>query len=59
MAVRRKLARVLYANPDILLLDDIISALDVHVGRFVIKNTLKNYLKGKTIIAATHAIAFC
>jgi len=49
---------VLYSQKDILLLDDILSAVDVHVGEFILKETLKGYCKGKTIIIPTHAIKF-
>jgi ATP-binding cassette subfamily C (CFTR/MRP) protein 1 len=41
-----------------LLLDDIISAVDVHVAEFLIKETILGYLKGKTIVLATHAANF-
>lgn len=34
------------------------SAVDVHVGEFIIKETIKTYLKGKTIVMPTHAIKF-
>jgi len=39
-------------------LDDILSAVDVHVGDFLMKETLLGYLKGKTIIMPTHAIKY-
>jgi ATP-binding cassette subfamily C (CFTR/MRP) protein 2 len=32
---RISLARALYSNKDIYLLDDILSAVDVHVGKFI------------------------
>lgn len=34
---RISLARALYSDRDIYLLDDVISAVDVHVGRFLMK----------------------
>ncbi len=34
---RVSLARSLYSDRDILLLDDILSAVDVHVGEFIVK----------------------
>lgn len=53
---RISLARALYSNKDIYLLDDILSALDVHVGKFILENTISKYLKGKTIIMSTHSM---
>lgn len=34
---RISLARALYSNSDIYLLDDLISAVDMHVGKFIIE----------------------
>lgn len=34
---RISLARALYSNADIYLLDDPISAVDIHVGKFIIE----------------------
>ena len=55
---RVELARSLYSDRDILLLDDILSAVDVHVGEFIIKDTIRKFLKGKTVLMPTHAIKF-
>ena len=55
---RLGVARALYANSDIVLMDDPISALDVKVGRFIMEETVHGYLKGKTTVIATHAIPF-
>jgi ABC-type multidrug transport system fused ATPase/permease subunit len=51
-------ARALYSDRDIYLLDDILSAVDVHVGEYLMRETLNGYLKGKTIIMPTHAVKF-
>jgi len=48
----------LYANADVYLIDDCLSALDVHVGRKIFYNVIKNMLKGKTIIFVTHALNY-
>lgn len=55
---RLTLARAVYARADIYLLDDILSAVDQHVGRHIIDNVLgaKGLLAGKTRILATNAI---
>ena len=39
-------------------MDDILSAVDVHVGEFIVKETVRNFLKGKTVLMPTHAIKF-
>jgi ABC-type multidrug transport system fused ATPase/permease subunit len=55
---RLSLARALYSENDIYFLDDILSAVDVHVGDFLMKETLKGFLKGKTILLPTHALRY-
>ena len=55
---RLTLARAVYARADIYLLDDVLSAVDQHVGRHIINNVLgpKGLLAGKTRILATNSI---
>ena len=55
---RLTLARAVYARADIYLLDDVLSAVDQHVGRHIINNVLgaNGLLKTKTRILATNAI---
>lgn len=55
---RLTLARAVYARADIYLLDDILSAVDQHVGRHIINKVLgqNGILNGKTRILATNAI---
>ena len=55
---RVSLARALYSNKDIYLLDDVLSAVDVHVGKFLMSETILGYLRGKTVIMPTHAINY-
>ncbi len=55
---RVSLARALYDDADIYIIDDCLSALDAHVGRNVFYNVLKGELKGKTIIFVTHALSY-
>lgn len=55
---RLAIARALYSNSDLYLLDDPISALDIHVGKKVMEEGFLHYLKGKTRIIATHALAY-
>ncbi|BDD59487.1 hypothetical protein MAP00_004694 [Monascus purpureus] len=55
---RLTLARAVYARADIYLLDDVLSAVDQHVGRHLINKVLgpNGILNGKTRILATNAI---
>ena len=53
---RISLARAIYSDADILLLDDPISAVDAHVGNFIMNDCLNGYLKNKTRILITHAL---
>lgn len=52
------LARCCYSDPDIILLDDPLSALDAHVGKSVFENCILGILKGKTRIVVTHALQY-
>ncbi|KAL2426438.1 Metal resistance protein YCF1 [Exophiala dermatitidis] len=55
---RLALARAVYARADVYLLDDVLSAVDQHVGRHLINNVLgpSGLLSGKARILATNAI---
>lgn len=53
---RISIARIIYSNPDILLIDDALSALDANVGKKIFYNVFKNYAKGKTRLMTTHAL---
>ena len=57
---RISIARALYADADIYLIDDCLSALDPYVGKNIFYNALKTYLseRGKTIVFVTNAIHF-
>ena len=52
------LARAIYANKALILLDDPISALDANVKKSIFKNVIMGELKTKTRILVTHAIDF-
>ncbi|TFY61054.1 hypothetical protein EVJ58_g4753 [Rhodofomes roseus] len=54
---RITLARAIYSKAQILLLDDILAALDVHTSRWIIEKCLKGELvHGRTVILVTHNV---
>ncbi|CAG9833837.1 unnamed protein product [Diabrotica balteata] len=55
---RINLARAIYRNADIYLLDDPLSAVDTHVGKHLFESCIVNHLRGKTRILVTHQIQY-
>ncbi|XP_044000528.1 ATP-binding cassette sub-family C member 12 isoform X1 [Gambusia affinis] len=55
---RISLARAVYANKDILLLDDPLSAVDAHVGKHIFEECIKKELQGKSVILVTHQLQY-
>ncbi|TRM64247.1 P-loop containing nucleoside triphosphate hydrolase protein [Schizophyllum amplum] len=56
---RINIARALYSNADIVLLDDPLSAVDAHVGRALFHGAImKMKSRGKAVILVTHALHF-
>lgn len=55
---RVAIARGIFCNNDIYLLDDPISALDSHVGLNIMKNVIMDYLRNKTRVLVTHALQY-
>ncbi|XP_060065904.1 ATP-binding cassette sub-family C member 5-like [Ylistrum balloti] len=55
---RVSLARAVYSKSDIYLLDDPLSAVDVHVGRHLFHRCIKRLLQGKTVILVTHQLQY-
>ena len=55
---RISLARAVYAERDIILMDDPISALDANVKKLIFQNVFVGELKDKTRILVTHAVDF-
>ncbi|ABN67247.2 metal resistance protein YCF1 [Scheffersomyces stipitis CBS 6054] len=55
---RISLARAVYSGADIYLLDDVLSAVDAHVGKKIIDNVLgrNGVLASKTVILATNSV---
>lgn len=54
---RISLARAVYANPDIILLDDVLSAVDSKVGKTIMDHCILGQLKKKTRVLATHQLS--
>ncbi|XP_039991337.1 ATP-binding cassette sub-family C member 3 isoform X3 [Xiphias gladius] len=57
---RVSLARALYSDTDVYLLDDPLSAVDAHVSKHIFDNLIgpEGVLNGKTRILVTHGISF-
>lgn len=57
---RISIARAIYTDADIYLIDDCLSALDPYVAKKIFENVIKDYLhkNGKTIIFVTNAIDY-
>lgn len=53
---RISMARAVYSNRDIFLLDDPLSAVDAHVGKHIFEECIKKELNGKSIIFVTHQL---
>lgn len=53
---RLNIARAIYFNADIVLMDDPLSAVDAHVGRHIFDNAILGLLKGKCRVLATHQL---
>ena len=54
---RLALARAAYADADLYVFDDVLSALDAHVGAHVFRRVVRDMLRGKTVVLATHQVA--
>ena len=55
---RVSFARAIYADADMILLDDVLSAVDVHVGKRMMEEGIVKALAGTTRILVTHAVHF-
>ena len=55
---RTSLARALYSDADIYLLDDPLSAVDTKVAKNLFNHAIRGVLKDKTVLLATHQVHF-
>ncbi|XP_074586209.1 putative ABC transporter C family member 15 [Curcuma longa] len=55
---RIQLARAVYNNSDVYLLDDPFSAVDAHTGTHLFKECLMRLLSSKTVVYVTHQLEF-
>ncbi|KAI0260093.1 hypothetical protein BC834DRAFT_1028685 [Gloeopeniophorella convolvens] len=55
---RVTLARAVYSSAEILLLDDVLAALDVHTARWIVEKCFKgDLIRGRTVLLVTHNVA--
>ncbi|XP_077569451.1 ATP-binding cassette sub-family C member 12-like isoform X2 [Stigmatopora nigra] len=55
---RISLARAVYSDREIFLLDDPLSAVDAHVGKHIFEQCIQRQLQGKSIILVTHQLQY-
>ena len=54
---RINLARAVYSGTDIILMDDVLSAVDARVGKNILNHCFLDFLKDKTRVLATHQLS--
>ncbi|KAI0052512.1 hypothetical protein FA95DRAFT_1675194 [Auriscalpium vulgare] len=55
---RVTLARAIYSSAEIILLDDVLAALDVHTARWIVDKCFKgDLIRGRTLLLVTHNVA--
>ena len=54
---RIAIARAIYSNADIIIMDDPLSAVDAYVGNYLMNECFSKYLTGKVRILVTHSLS--
>ncbi|KAI9434174.1 hypothetical protein H4582DRAFT_2177883 [Lactarius indigo] len=55
---RVTLARAVYSSSQVLILDDVLAALDVHTARWIVEKCFKgDLMSGRTVLLVTHNVA--
>ncbi|KAI0306147.1 hypothetical protein B0F90DRAFT_1814940 [Multifurca ochricompacta] len=55
---RVTLARAVYSSAEIIILDDVLAALDVHTARWIVDKCFKgDLIRGRTVLLVTHNVA--
>ncbi|XP_048461942.1 ATP-binding cassette sub-family C member 12 [Rhincodon typus] len=55
---RISIARAVYSDQEVYLLDDPLSAVDAHVGKHIFEQCIKKALQKKTVILVTHQLQY-
>lgn len=55
---RISLARAVYSDADIMVFDDVLSAVDAHVATHIFEKCIDTILRAKTVILVTHQVQF-
>ncbi|KAI9342571.1 P-loop containing nucleoside triphosphate hydrolase protein [Obelidium mucronatum] len=55
-AARVNLARAVYSDADIMLLDDPLAAVDSHVGKHILEECILGFCRDKTVVLITHQL---
>lgn len=55
---RVSLARAAYAQADVYLMDDVLSAVDVHVGKHIWEQCVQGFMKGSARLFVTHQLQY-
>lgn len=55
---RINLARAIYRNADIYILDDTLAALDFKIGKYIVQHCILEYLAGKSRVIVTNEVQY-